>query len=57
MTCTVTCRSVSVENKDYVDRIDDLRATGSTVKFLSLEPLLGEGVCFRSSRRKIVAAS
>jgi protein gp37 len=32
---------VSVENADYVDRIDDLRTTGARVKFLSLEPLLG----------------
>jgi len=32
---------VSVENQDYVDRIDDLRATDAAVKFLSLEPLLG----------------
>ena len=32
---------VSVENADYVDRIDDLRVTGAHVKFLSLEPLLG----------------
>jgi protein gp37 len=32
---------VSVENTNYVDRIDDLRTTGATVKFLSLEPLLG----------------
>ena len=32
---------VSVESKDYVDRIDSLRATGAKVKFLSLEPLLG----------------
>jgi protein gp37 len=32
---------VSVENKDYVHRIDDLRKTGAHVKFLSLEPLLG----------------
>ncbi len=32
---------VSVENSDYVDRIDDLRSTGAAVKFLSLEPLLG----------------
>ena len=32
---------VSVENENYVDRIDDLRATGAAVKFLSLEPLLG----------------
>lgn len=32
---------VSVENKDYVHRIDDLRRTRAHVKFLSLEPLLG----------------
>jgi protein gp37 len=32
---------VSVENADYISRIDDLRQTGSRVKFLSLEPLLG----------------
>src|SRR5258707_12423768 len=32
---------VSVENEDYVSRIDDLRKTGASVKFLSLEPLLG----------------
>lgn len=32
---------VSVENDDYVGRIDDLRTTGARVKFLSLEPLLG----------------
>jgi len=32
---------VSVENKDYQFRIDDLRATGAKIKFLSLEPLLG----------------
>jgi len=32
---------VSVESACYVDRIDDLRATGAHVKFLSLEPLLG----------------
>ena len=32
---------VSVENRDYTFRIDDLRRTGATVKFLSLEPLLG----------------
>jgi len=32
---------VSVENQDYVSRIDCLRKTGSAVKFLSLEPLLG----------------
>jgi len=32
---------VSVETADYVDRIDDLRATSAHVKFLSLEPLLG----------------
>lgn len=32
---------VSVENQDYVSRIDDLRDTGAAIKFLSLEPLLG----------------
>jgi protein gp37 len=32
---------VSVENEDYVFRIDHLRKTGAKVKFLSLEPLLG----------------
>jgi|SRR5579862_4637600 len=32
---------VSVENKKYISRIDDLRNTGAHIKFLSLEPLLG----------------
>jgi protein gp37 len=32
---------VSIENCDYVSRIDRLRDTGARVKFLSLEPLLG----------------
>jgi len=32
---------VSVENANYLERIDHLRATGAHVKFLSLEPLLG----------------
>ena len=32
---------VSVENKDYVHRIDHLRVISSAVRFLSLEPLLG----------------
>jgi protein gp37 len=32
---------VSVENEDYLYRIDDLRHTGAHTKFLSLEPLLG----------------
>lgn len=32
---------VSVENEEYVDRIDHLRKTDAHVKFLSLEPLLG----------------
>ena len=32
---------VSVENKDYTYRIDDLRKTGAHIKFLSVEPLLG----------------
>lgn len=32
---------VSVENADYVSRIDHLRKTSAAIKFLSLEPLLG----------------
>ena len=32
---------VSVENQDYVYRIDHLRSTGAKIKFLSLEPLIG----------------
>jgi len=32
---------VSVENADYVHRVDDLRRTGTHVKFLSIEPLIG----------------
>jgi protein gp37 len=32
---------VSVENEDFVGRIDHLRMCGATVKFLSLEPLIG----------------
>jgi protein gp37 len=32
---------VSVENRKYASRIDDLRQTGAHIKFLSLEPLLG----------------
>jgi len=32
---------VTVEHADYVGRIDDLRAAGARLKFLSLEPLLG----------------
>ena len=32
---------VSIENADYVRRIEDLRRTGAQVRFLSLEPLLG----------------
>ena len=31
----------SVENEDYLPRIDELRKCGAHVKFLSLEPLLG----------------
>jgi protein gp37 len=33
---------VSVENQDYKFRIDDLRETDAHIKFLSLEPLIGE---------------
>jgi protein gp37 len=32
---------VSVENQNYLSRIDDLRQVDAHVKFLSLEPLLG----------------
>lgn len=32
---------VSVENDEFVHRVDDLRATPAAIKFLSLEPLLG----------------
>jgi len=32
---------VSVENQDYVFRMDHLRQTDGSIKFLSLEPLLG----------------
>ncbi|MER9871923.1 phage Gp37/Gp68 family protein [Mesorhizobium sp. M0195] len=32
---------VSVENDNYLSRVDDLRMTGAAIKFLSLEPLLG----------------
>jgi protein gp37 len=32
---------VSVENTDYIDRIDHLRQTGAHIKFLSVEPLMG----------------
>lgn len=33
---------VSVESRDYLHRIDDLRRTPAAVRFLSLEPLLGD---------------
>jgi len=32
---------VSVENADYLSRVDCLRSTGARTRFLSLEPLLG----------------
>ena len=32
---------VTVENRNYVSRIDRLRITGAAVKFISFEPLLG----------------
>jgi protein gp37 len=32
---------VSVENADYLHRVDDLRATRAAVKFICFEPLLG----------------
>jgi protein gp37 len=34
-------QGVSIENDAYLSRVDDLRASGAAVKFLSLEPLLG----------------
>lgn len=33
---------VSVENKEVLDRIDFLRTTGAHIKFLSIEPLIGD---------------
>jgi len=35
------CMGVTVENADYIFRIDHLRQTSAAIKFLSLEPLLG----------------
>ena len=35
------CMGVTVENADYIFRIDHLRQTPAAIKFLSLEPLLG----------------
>lgn len=32
---------VSVERDDYTCRVDDLRKTSASIRFLSLEPLLG----------------
>ena len=32
---------VTIENNDYIDRADDLRTINASIKFLSLEPLLG----------------
>src|SRR5271157_679609 len=32
---------VSVENRNYLHRIDDLRRTNADIKFISFEPLLG----------------
>ena len=32
---------VTVENNDYIERIDDLRQTNAAIKFISFEPLLG----------------
>ncbi|MGE5482826.1 MAG: DUF5131 family protein [Bacteroidota bacterium] len=39
--CDNVWMGVSVENRDFLHRIDALRATAAKVKFLSLEPLLG----------------
>ncbi|WP_174591164.1 DUF5131 family protein [Methanocella conradii] len=35
------CMGVSVENEDYLYKIDDLRKTRAYIKFISFEPLLG----------------
>jgi protein gp37 len=35
------CMGVSVESADYLNRIDDLRASGALTMFVSFEPLLG----------------
>ncbi len=32
---------VTVENNDYISRIDNLRQTGAAIKFISFEPLIG----------------
>ena len=47
---------VSVENEDYVSRIDDLRRVKADVRFLSIEPLLGpiEGLKLRGIHWVIV---
>jgi protein gp37 len=37
---------VSVENADYLSRLDSLRAANAAVKFVSIEPLLGPLDCF-----------
>lgn len=36
---------VSVEDNDYLHRIDDLKRTDAVVKFISFEPLLGKIEC------------
>ncbi|TET82081.1 MAG: phage Gp37/Gp68 family protein [Anaerolineales bacterium] len=36
---------VTVENSDYLRRIDDLRVTPARIKFISFEPLLGSIPC------------
>lgn len=35
-------QGVTVENKKYIERIDDLRQVPSHIKFISFEPLIGE---------------
>ena len=44
---------VSVENQRHAVRIDDLRRTGASVKFLSLEPLLGPLSELESRRHRL----
>lgn len=41
---------VTVEHRNYVDRIDDLRSTNARTKFLSLEPLLSGLPCLDLDR-------
>ena len=44
---------VSVERDDYTFRIDQLRKTGATIKFLSLEPIVRPSGQARSPRHRL----